>query len=74
MGIIDSYKKEDKRLTKEYYKEESIHTCIKKGWDQSKWEQVANLFTELQIEKDQIPSLCKVLEYDLIMEMHEALF
>lgn len=58
---------------KDYYKDKALELCNRKGWDKEKWEDVAEIFCDLQIDTDNFEILDRMLSNILIGDMDDAL-
>ena len=60
-------------FNKEYYEEDAKRICMTKGWPEERWEELAEFFEELQVERDQIKALEHLLNAKYISDMDDAL-
>lgn len=69
----DYFYKRAENFEKEYYEKDAKRICMKKGWPEERWEEIAEFFEELQIEKTQIQSLEHMINAKYISDMDDAL-
>lgn len=67
------YKRIIENFDREYYEQDAKRICATKGWPEERWEEIAEFFEELQIERTQIQALEHILNAKFISDMDDAL-